>query len=384
MPRRNCDRPVAAPFEFAQHLPWRAALARRIPPESLGILPIIARANEVSLTCIAQRACVCPRRLPPSHSLPVQLPVCSSKTLAPERLILAAAFAAVLGLSRRRGVSRRRRGRSGGSRGHGRCSGGGLCGGGCAQARACARHHSSQWFDANAAGDSDPVTLVGRLRDDGADVGYGVADHARCRRGQVGERPGVTLRGGVRLTVVGTAIGGAGPTLAGGAHDPRACVAAASDHLQQPGRGRRGASAVTPRDRAGRIGEERIACRGPRRRMAAPGMGRIGPGVDATGHRPSRRCARRALRRGRDRDSDRRPQRTVRRGRAPPAGRRALTTSSRSPAATSRSSPRCWCLARGQCACRIASRPRCPSPFCWATEKSPAARRRWAARSRRR
>ncbi len=58
VPRRNCHRPVAAPFGFARHLPWRAALAMTIRPESLRILPIVARTNEASLTCIAHaRAC---------------------------------------------------------------------------------------------------------------------------------------------------------------------------------------------------------------------------------------------------------------------------------------------------------------------------------------
>ena len=62
-----------------------------------------------------------------------------------------------------------------------------------------------EWFDANAAGDSDPVTLVGRLRDDGADVGYGVLLTLDVDEASVGERPGVQLQGGVRLTVTGTA-----------------------------------------------------------------------------------------------------------------------------------------------------------------------------------
>ena len=123
---------------------------------------------------------------------------------APERLILAAAFAAILALFAGMAFHADRESEAVVLA---------LIVGAAAAGYASAAAHSHalraptllDWFDANAAGDSDPVTLVGRLRDDGADVGYGVLLTLDVDEARVGERPGVKLQGGVRLTVVGTA-----------------------------------------------------------------------------------------------------------------------------------------------------------------------------------
>ena len=123
---------------------------------------------------------------------------------APERLILAAAFAALLCLLA--GLAFHADGDAravvvavvcgAGAAGYATAA---------AQSRAMSAPTLLTWFDANAATDSRPVTLVGKLRDDGADVGYGVLLTVDVDEAGVGKRPGVKLDGGVRLTVVGTA-----------------------------------------------------------------------------------------------------------------------------------------------------------------------------------
>ena len=126
---------------------------------------------------------------------------------APERLILAAAFAALLCLLA--GIAFYADQQS-------EAVVLALMVGAAAAGYAAAAAHSRallaptllEWFDANAAGDSDPVTLVGQLRDDGADVGFGVLLTLDVNEASVGERRGVKLQGGVRLTVTGTATPG--------------------------------------------------------------------------------------------------------------------------------------------------------------------------------
>jgi len=74
-----------------------------------------------------------------------------------------------------------------------------------AQSRALAAPPLAGWFDARDGDDSDPVTLIGRLRDDGAFVGYGVLLTLDVEEVEGRPESRVHARGGVRLTVVGAA-----------------------------------------------------------------------------------------------------------------------------------------------------------------------------------
>nr|MDQ3419384.1 hypothetical protein [Acidobacteriota bacterium] len=74
-----------------------------------------------------------------------------------------------------------------------------------AQSRALAAPPLFAWFEARDSGDSDPVTLIGRLRDDGAFVGYGVLLTLDVEEVEGRPQARVRARGGVRLTVVGAA-----------------------------------------------------------------------------------------------------------------------------------------------------------------------------------
>src|SRR5687768_5357563 len=111
---------------------------------------------------------------------------------APVRLILAAAFAALLCLLAGLGFHADHDARAvvaavvlgAGAAGYASAA---------AQSRALSAPTLLTWFDANAATDSAPVTLVGRLRDDGADVGYGVLLTVDVDEAGVGERPGLQL-----------------------------------------------------------------------------------------------------------------------------------------------------------------------------------------------
>lgn len=74
-----------------------------------------------------------------------------------------------------------------------------------AQSRAVSAPPLLAWFDARDDGDSDPVTLTGRLRDDGAFVGYGVLLTIDVEEVEDSGEARVWAAGGVRLTVVGSA-----------------------------------------------------------------------------------------------------------------------------------------------------------------------------------
>ena len=130
-----------------------------------------------------------------------------SSDVAAERAILAACCASILSLFAGLGF-------------HGDREGGGLVlallvgaaasgyAAAAAQSRALAAPPLLEWFEARNSGDSDPVTLTGRLRDDGAFVGYGVLLTLDVEEAQESGGERVSARGGVRLTVVGTAAPG--------------------------------------------------------------------------------------------------------------------------------------------------------------------------------
>ena len=126
---------------------------------------------------------------------------------APDRLILAAAWTAVLGLIAGLAFHAQDEGDAAAvailivAAAAGYASG-------AAHARALLRPPLLTWFDDYAIGDSDPITVVGRLRDDGAFVGYGVLLTLDVTEARAGSGPPVGLRGGVRLTVGGAATAG--------------------------------------------------------------------------------------------------------------------------------------------------------------------------------
>jgi competence protein ComEC len=78
---------------------------------------------------------------------------------------------------------------------------------GAASARALYAPPLLSWFA--SAGDADPAVLVGTLRDDGALVGYGVLLTIDVQEVGGGGRETARVSGGVRLTVGGTASPGA-------------------------------------------------------------------------------------------------------------------------------------------------------------------------------
>lgn len=124
--------------------------------------------------------------------------------VAPDRLVLAAAFGAVLSCLAAVGFHADEEGWAVvvaaviGAAAAGYAAG-------AAQSRALSAPPLVTWFDRTAAGDADPVTLVGRLRDDAAFVGYGVAITVDVTEAGVGAARRRSAKGGVRLTVVGAA-----------------------------------------------------------------------------------------------------------------------------------------------------------------------------------
>lgn len=87
---------------------------------------------------------------------------------------------------------------------------------GAAHTRAVSAPPLLSWFEANVTADSGPLMIVGRLRDDGAFVGYGVLITLDVLEASAGREPRALVHGGVRLTVIGVASpGGVGEWRAG-------------------------------------------------------------------------------------------------------------------------------------------------------------------------
>ena len=121
---------------------------------------------------------------------------------APERLALASACAAVLCLLSAAGFHAE--GLSGavviavvaGAAAAGYASG-------ASQARSLDAPSILAWFDTDVTPDADPAVLSGTLRDDGAQVEYGVLLTLDVRRVGIGSGESAAVAGGVRLTVGG-------------------------------------------------------------------------------------------------------------------------------------------------------------------------------------
>ena len=123
---------------------------------------------------------------------------------APERLILAAAYAAVLCLLSGMGFLADGLANAVVSAAViGAAAAGYSCG--ASTARALYAPPLLAWFDAEVTADSDPVTLVGTLQDDAALVGYGVLLTLDVHLARVGRDQPAGVSGGVRLTVGGAA-----------------------------------------------------------------------------------------------------------------------------------------------------------------------------------